>query len=1289
MPGAAATGGLHSVDKAGMSDLAFGLASVPPATRSTFSGAAIDAAVSRRSTRHSRVVRKRPRAALAGVGDAARDSVGAREEIARLKGADARSRRIARRAKTLEEKEATRVLKEKEAKAAEVAAEKAAKGAQKAADKEAKAAEKASKDARAEKSTNAKVGEKEKTYRDGKPSSTSDSDANHVVGSNASSRARHGNGSGGGGEVTASESASGSGSASASANGSGSASASGGTSASGSKGSTGSISSESEEFVWFSNSAKDESTGVSALPAKNPVSLSGEPAVVGAPPNVAEHGATGGMSPPGKATPSLSPEGVGIVPPRNDSQVREGGGLTDHSGAESAPGSSPAKAGGPASPGSGIGVGIGTGSGVVGPTGGENMGGSGSSSGSNAPGVGGGRPASSQQPPPKAEKGVPVPGSPVGVASEEGISRSVKGRVFTLQRAARAGAAARREVSRIVTESAITAQMRMPTRREFAVFAWEAMLVMALIALLRTGVSRTLRWIHNRLDSSRAGSSKPSFPYEQSVFECLQRPLEMVSIFTVGTAAAEVLSRPLVAKGSNLLRYIRSLRELGVIFAATWFLLRWIDRIRLRFAVDKRIDKAQVDASSRVASVVTTVIAILISLDSVGVNVQTVLAFGGIGGVAIGFAGREIISNFFGGFMIFLTRPFSVGEWIRSIEEKDLNGTVEDIGWYLTRIRTWDKRPLYIPNSRFSTLIVENPSRMSNRRILHTLHLRLEDMPIVAQVVASIDQLLKKHPELDPKQHRLAYVDRFDEFSVQIWMSCYTKSVFLFDWRRIQQELLLSVYGILREHGARLATTTTRDVRPGIDPDRYGPLGASASFRNRQPATSSMPSGAGLAGAVRAAEEHLDGQHIPSIVADIESGFAEEELPATPGQATQPSTSKTTVPVSMSSSSSTVTPPTVSAPSVGEDRNGGITSDSGDGAPSSADTPDMSPSPEARNGAKKDPAVAGGMFPNANISPSAAEALEMAAAAIMAARYNQRRSDGRQSNVGTVPSTTTTDGPTESNATAGSDGTRVEVTAASPAVSPTTSGSVNVTSTAAGASVASGSGGGGDQPVAASPSAAPAQGTGESPQPSGQMKISAAPPIGSPTSTTSQARPPASPAPTSGTNSSPSPGGTSNSPKTASGTAKDPRSDTGALPTDAPTTPSSQSVSGEPLPPMGTSATGSPTVSPVSSAPKATQPAPSPASPAAAATPSQSGNLTSPPAGPATGQMNISAARPKSKSKAVTSVATSTSSPTQPSGTSERRDPKQPPFLNAGNGSVKPTEGTEKLADETAGPDKI
>lgn len=428
----------------------------------------------------------------------------------------------------------------------------------------------------------------------------------------------------------------------------------------------------------------------------------------------------------------------------------------------------------------------------------------------------------------------------------------------------------------LVKESTMTGHLRLPTGKEAVLFAWESSIVIALIILLRAGVQSTLKWIHAKLSSRR----KDEVTYEESVWECMQRPLESVSVFTVATLIAEAVSRPLAAEG--LLRYLRTLRELGFIVCAAWFLLRWIERIRIRYNGDKRADKAQIDATSRIATVATAVVTVLVSLDTVGINVQTVLAFGGVGGVAIGFAGREIISNFFGGFMIYVTRPFTVGEWVRSIEEQELNGTVEDVGWYYTRVRTWDKRPLYIPNSRFSTLIVENGSRMSNRRILHTLNLRLEDVPVLPKIVAELTKFLMVHSELDPRQHRMAYVDGFGAYSVQVWLSCYTKSVFLYDFRRVQQEILLEAHEIIRSHGARLATLTTRDVRPGVDIDRYGPYGTNASYRtpSNEPKVGETPPPPRFKLADIPGAPFFSQMHVDDNLLNIESGVSEESLAA-------------------------------------------------------------------------------------------------------------------------------------------------------------------------------------------------------------------------------------------------------------------------------------------------------------------------------------------------------------------------------------------------------------------------
>ena len=125
-------------------------------------------------------------------------------------------------------------------------------------------------------------------------------------------------------------------------------------------------------------------------------------------------------------------------------------------------------------------------------------------------------------------------------------------------------------------------------------------------------------------------------------------------------------------------------------------------------------------------------------------SVSGLLAFGGIGGIAVGFAAKDLLANFFGGLMIYLDRPFSVGDWIRS-PDKEIEGTVEDIGWRLTRIRTFDKRPLYIPNSIFASISVENPSRMSNRRIYEKIGIRYDDMSKMNTIVTEVKLMLQKH----------------------------------------------------------------------------------------------------------------------------------------------------------------------------------------------------------------------------------------------------------------------------------------------------------------------------------------------------------------------------------------------------------------------------------------------------------------------------------------------------------------------------------------------------------------
>ena len=138
-----------------------------------------------------------------------------------------------------------------------------------------------------------------------------------------------------------------------------------------------------------------------------------------------------------------------------------------------------------------------------------------------------------------------------------------------------------------------------------------------------------------------------------------------------------------------------------------------------------------------------------------------------------------------------------------------IEGTVEHIGWRQTRIRTFDKRPLYVPNSTFAQISVENPSRMSNRRIYETIGIRYDDAAQLRGIVADVKQMLKNHPEIDTNQTLIVNFNSFAASSLDFFIYTFTKTTQWVKFHEIKQDVLLSVFDIIVEHGADIAYPTS------------------------------------------------------------------------------------------------------------------------------------------------------------------------------------------------------------------------------------------------------------------------------------------------------------------------------------------------------------------------------------------------------------------------------------------------------------------------------------------------
>lgn len=270
-------------------------------------------------------------------------------------------------------------------------------------------------------------------------------------------------------------------------------------------------------------------------------------------------------------------------------------------------------------------------------------------------------------------------------------------------------------------------------------------------------------------------------------------------------------------------------RQLTFIVLTMVFLVRFITLAEARLldglqaqaeGAQGRLDPTTLHALAKLTRLSVVISAVLVALPTLGIEITALLAFGGVGGIAVGFAAQDLLSNFFGGLMIYLDRPFAIGDWIRS-PDREIEGTVESIGWRLTVVRTFDKRPLYVPNSVFAKLALENPSRMTNRRIYETIGIRYKDASKMGQIVRDVHAMLQEHEEVDQDQTLIVNFNGYGKSSLDFFVYTFTKTTNWVKFHEIKQDVMLRIIRIVHEHQADFAfPTTTVD---GIDQLIYSP----------------------------------------------------------------------------------------------------------------------------------------------------------------------------------------------------------------------------------------------------------------------------------------------------------------------------------------------------------------------------------------------------------------------------------------------------------------------------------
>lgn len=294
--------------------------------------------------------------------------------------------------------------------------------------------------------------------------------------------------------------------------------------------------------------------------------------------------------------------------------------------------------------------------------------------------------------------------------------------------------------------------------------------------------------------------------WDDAIIESIKKPISLI-IWAAGLYLATKIIQE--ATGAVIFDAVESIRDTVIIGALAWFLVRLIKHGERNFIQgEKEVDPTTVDAIAKLLKMAVVITALLVVLQTLGFSISGVMAFGGIGGIAVGFAAKDLLANFFGGLTIYLDRPFTVGDWIRS-PDRDIEGMVEKIGWRLTCIRTFDKRPLYVPNSVFTTISVENPSRMLNRRIYETIGIRYDDAGKMRTIVSKVKDMLNNHPEIDTGQMMIVNFNTFAPSSLDFFVYTFTKTINWTEYHEIKQDVMLKIIEIIEEEGAECAFPTS------------------------------------------------------------------------------------------------------------------------------------------------------------------------------------------------------------------------------------------------------------------------------------------------------------------------------------------------------------------------------------------------------------------------------------------------------------------------------------------------
>jgi MscS family membrane protein len=319
--------------------------------------------------------------------------------------------------------------------------------------------------------------------------------------------------------------------------------------------------------------------------------------------------------------------------------------------------------------------------------------------------------------------------------------------------------------------------------------------------------------------------SKTSFKYDERIVQALGKPagafviVGCVYLATVFIAGGLVLSDPVNA-------LIRKSYLVAVGFIAVWAGYRLVDVFAqylddIASKDDDSVKGQFVPVIKQSLRLFTLIIGGLTILSSLDVDIKALLGGLGIGGIAIALAAQDAVGNFIGTLSIFTDRPFKVGDWI--IVGDKVDGNVEQIGFRSTKVRTWPKTLMSIPNKVLATEIIDNWSRMPKRRVKMTVGVTYSTTADqMEELLRRIRQLLRDDAGVDSSFFLVRFTD-FGASSLDIFLYYFTQSTQWDEHLGVRERVNLNLMRIIRDMGLSIAFPTRSIHVESVPPELAAP----------------------------------------------------------------------------------------------------------------------------------------------------------------------------------------------------------------------------------------------------------------------------------------------------------------------------------------------------------------------------------------------------------------------------------------------------------------------------------